>query len=224
MERSEKEIIDVAKEMLSNGLGSTYVYKWVRDRVADPAIRERIMSQVNNTSGDVPKKDQDQLKKERALRNAKFLNEDILDSINKSKYVGYLAIGLGLTWIIVHYFVLTEINYLHLVNIGIGGIVLALISQMDMRNKSLVGLIAAIFLILLLIEFLIFGMPGRLIPNLGETRTHKLINIITIANDLTPILYFFLQAFVSYTFFKTIHLLGKWKKLPGSIRDHFYKA
>ena len=49
MEKSEEEIIKEVKEMSSNGLSSSFVFKWVRERVENPEIKERIMNEINLT-------------------------------------------------------------------------------------------------------------------------------------------------------------------------------
>jgi len=218
MKKSVEEVQNIASEMLSNGMSPSFVFKWVRDRIEDPKKREKIMNAINVNA---PKTttNEGQLKKDREVRNAKFLQEDLNESVIKCNYVGYLSIGLGIIWMISNLVFNTGINPLHIINVIVGIGIIVFIKIMDMRNRSIVGIIFIIFLAILIVNYFMFGTPNRLIPNLGETRTRKWINIVTVINDLSPIVYYFLQAAVSLSTLKVIHYIGKWKTIPRSIRE-----
>jgi len=88
---NETELIQTGKELIENGFGAGYVYKWIRERVPDQEIRERIMSQItakNNPANTIQTPANEAVIKDRNLRNAKYIFQDFLESIEQIKTVG----------------------------------------------------------------------------------------------------------------------------------------
>lgn len=217
-EINEAEIIEGAKKMTKNGLGSAFVYKWVRERVPDAETRKRILDLVNNVNSD--KKGKAQILKERKIREAKYLYEDFTDSIGKINRAGFILIGLGALWAVLNIMMIGALPYHAIVSVltGIGIIVLKRL--FDFKEQQILIIASVGFLVLIILEFLAFGLPNRLLPGLGETRTTKLINVITVVNDFSPVLYYGIKIGLSFFLFKAIYLGTQVSKLSTDLKRH----
>ena len=98
---NEAELIQHGKEMIVDGLGSTFVYKWVRERVEDQETRSRIIEKIHNIDGkaNVPK-DKDEVIKQRKIREGKYIYEDCLEAIEHTTRVGKVYLLFGVLYLV----------------------------------------------------------------------------------------------------------------------------
>ena len=220
-EINEAEIIEGAKKMTENGLGSAFVYKWVRERVPDAEMRKRILDQVNNVNAkSKDKKDKTQVAKERKIREAKYLYEDFTDSIRKINRAAYILIGLGVLWIVLNITMISFIPSHGVVSVLSGIAILVLKGVFDFKEQQILSIASVGFLVLTILEYLTLGLPSRLLPGLGETNTHKLVNIITLVNDFSPLLYYAVKIGLSFFLFKALYLGTQVSKLSTDLKRH----
>jgi len=100
-----------------------------------------------------------------------------------------------------------------------GSIVLVLLIMLNVEKKSIMILIIIIYLFLILFEYLLIGLPSRLIPSFGETENYKVVNILTIANDLSPLVYLGLRISMVSFFLLVIYRADKVKEIDKGIKS-----
>ncbi|MEL6923282.1 MAG: hypothetical protein AAFO94_04475, partial [Bacteroidota bacterium] len=203
--------------------GSSFVVKLIREKVDDPEQRQRIIAAINaaTTSGtSTPvSKDKETMRKERHLRQGRHLYEDFNESASRLRHVGRNTMLIGLAFLI-SVLVLGAYSWPHaVVSILAGAVIMALWQNFEWENKNLIYMGIGAYLLVLLLEYLVIGLPDRLWPNLGEDAYGKWINIVTIFNDLTPLMYYFAKLVMVFPFLQMLYYLGQLKKLPKSVKN-----
>ena len=218
---NETELIQTGKELIENGFGAGYVYKWIRERVPDQGIRERIMSQItakNNPANTIQTPANEAVIKDRNLRNAKYIFQDFLESIEQIKTVGYIHILFG-GLLLLSYFIFGGNSWSQaILSLFVGVVLFQLSTSSSLKQRSTIILIATVYLLVVISEFLLLGLPDKLIPHLGEFESVKFINIVTIANDLTPVLYFGIKLALVYYFVKVLFSEKKVSQLSSEMK------
>lgn len=157
--------------------------------------------------------------KQRKIRNGKYVYEDYLESINKTKIIGYVCLLFGAFYLLSTLFLGGTSLPHSIVSILIGLFILVGQRIVSYEESSVVILIACGYIFFTLMEYFLFGLPNRLIPGLGEFRDRKLVNIITLANDVSPLIYFGVKFTMSYLLFKVIFMDRKVKELSKDVKD-----
>ena len=85
------------------------------------------------------------------------------------------------------------------------------------KHPVIIPLIVA-YLCIVFLEYLFFGLPSSLIPGLGEVGNYKYVNIVTLANDFTPFLYYVLKFSLSFLFIYVVSTAQKVNALPKDIK------
>ncbi len=216
---NEKELITKGKEMIADGLGAAFVYNWVKDRVEDEELRGRILQIINSNSDTIaPPKTEDKIIEERKLRTTRYVYEDFQEAISKIKTSGIIYIILGFLLLISVYF-WGALSLKHaLLSCILGAAIYFVQPKIDWEQSSNLMFWAGGIVLVVILEFLILGLPNRFIPNLGETERVKVIHVITIINDFTPILYFCIKISLPYPFLKALFQKSKLDKEPADTR------
>ncbi len=163
-------------------------------------------------------KPEHQKKRERRLRNSRYIYEDFVDASKKLKTLGvaYTLIGLIYGGTVL---VLQADSLFHaLISIIVGGLFFFLAGLVDWHRRFhiLAGLV--IGLVLIAAEFMLLGYPDRLVPGFGEFRGRKFINIGTILNDFSPIFYFVLKLGLLYPFVLMLNQYKKVQQIPEEVK------
>jgi len=235
-EYDEKELVSTGRELIENGLGSAFVFTWLKKRVEDAEERSRIMALINQTPSSNAMAmtrdrtsptanlrpnsiDDAQRKAARDERNVRYRYEDFQSSIKQLQTSGIVAILIGLLYFI-STFVFGAFNIWPAISAVVFGITLIVLkNQLKWNTLTKIYAGIGIYFLGLFLMYSKFTLPDRLIPGLGEGAGYKLVGIVTLINDFSPILYFLLLAVLSFPFFKMIFQLNRLKKAPKRIRD-----
>ncbi|MEZ5041753.1 MAG: hypothetical protein R2828_17795 [Saprospiraceae bacterium] len=220
----EQALIEQGLRMKANGLGSTFVYKFIRDKIEDPEIRGRILEAINRPAGlekgrTNPKALSEDGKKEaRELRIGKYKYEDYLEAVQKLRLIGFGFLFLGTIFLLSSYS-FRAASLPHAVTSLFGGAFVLLVYKSvswDRLQNIYVGI--GVFLLAILLEYLAFGLPDPVIPRLGEIGNRVYVNFITITNSVSPLIYFGAKVAFSYLFFMVWYTRSQVEKMPLQIR------
>lgn len=188
----EQELIEAGRRLLTNGQRPSYVYTYIRDRVADPEQRKRILDQVlgqgvRSESGDGDKEH------ERNLRKARHLWEDYIDAVNGIQKSINVCIVLMLA-MAVSTFLFGADNSMYVIATIVGiayfWVARKVVEWEEKRNALVV---AGFFLALVVVEVLVLGLPENLIPQLGVQMTRR-HGLATLANAISSYVYIGVKA------------------------------
>ena len=159
------------------------------------------------------------LEKQRKIRNGRYVFEDYLESIEKTKIIGFVCMFLGIVYLFSTLLINGSSLSHSILSLLIGICILLAPKLFSFEQNSIVILITITYLFSIIVEYFLFGLPDRLVPGLGEFGNNKVINIITMINDISPLVYFGLKLIISLLFFKVIYFSRKVKELPNDIKN-----
>ncbi|PHN03414.1 hypothetical protein [Flavilitoribacter nigricans] len=152
------------------------------------------------------------------FRQARYLFEDFQESIAKLSVIGYCCIMLAVLLVVSGVLFGADSN-LHALFSAASGLALILAPRLlELEERSMIYFLLAAYLLVVAVEYLTLGLPDRFIPGLGEYGRTKVIGLVTILNDLTPLLYFGIRLGVSYLFFRVLFFWQKVDQLPGELK------
>jgi hypothetical protein len=162
---------------------------------------------------------QDQLRQERKIKQARYLLEDFQDATKKFGTVGIVTILLGGILLLSSLIFGANSIPQGMLSIIIGGAIFVLSPKIEwFRTMNLYSAVG-IYLAIVLAEFFILGLPDRIIPGLGETARRKAVNVITLANDITPWLYIGIKATLVYPTLMALNYRNKMESISSVIKQ-----
>jgi|GEM_PF-1522065 len=160
--------------------------------------------------------EQREIVRKRELRKALYKIQDLEEIKIRTNNVGIVCLFIGLLWLLTYLIFKGNCLIQSSISIAVGATILAAskLEWFESLFSSIIALVA--YLSVFVIEFFTIGLPSRLYPGFGETENYKVINILTIINDLTPILFYGIQIALAIIFALVIYHSGKVAKIPSS--------
>lgn len=154
----------------------------------------------------------------RKLRQARYLYEDFRESISKLRVIGYIGLFFSLL-LFLSAGLLAADSYLNAVfSLALGLSILLSPQLLDLEEKSMIYFLLLAYFGVIAVEFLAVGLPDQLIPTLSEYGQTRIINIVTIFNDLTPLLYYGVRIGIGYLFFRVLMYKREVDQLPAELK------
>lgn len=155
----------------------------------------------------------------RKLRAASFSLKDLEESKDKIQAIGIICLLFGVIWLISH-LILQEHSLPHsLLSLAVGAFLIIGSKLKLFQNLSSTIVLLISYLAVFIIAYLVIGFPSRIMGGFGETDSAKLMNIITVINDITPILYYGIQLVFSYILMQIIYYYTVVAKIPQELID-----
>lgn len=150
----------------------------------------------------------------RKIRNANYAHEDYKVAIDKLKQPGFTYITLGVMWLISNLAFGADNYSATFFSILVGGAFYRIQKALDWR-KAINSLAAfGVFAIILILEFIIFGLPDPIFPTMEIFNEGGRISLIRMVNNLTPFLYWALKTFFLYPFLLIYSKRKKYDEMP----------
>ena len=157
---------------------------------------------------------------QRKVRNGRYIYEDYLEAIQKTKVIGYTYLLIGIIYL-GSTLAFGESLPHTLITLLMGLSLLFVHHLYGYDRKGIAILVAAVYVSLVFVEYILFGLPDLLVPDLEDSIIFEMVDAITIislANAISPLLYFALKVALLYPLFVIIYQERKVKTIPRSIQ------
>lgn len=142
--------------------------------------------------------------RQRARRKQRYLLEDFAEASGRARYVGHGNVALGALWMAVGIMFFGRFgSSLPLATVVLGVALAIALPRVNFRRPQVALSVGASYAGIVLASAALLGLPGRLFGALGESAGRKWVNVATLLNDLTPLLYLGIQLALGFLIYRT---------------------
>lgn len=169
-------------------------------------------------------KNKQQVLEKRAFRAASFSLKDLEEAKTKTQAMGIICLLFGVVWLASHLIIQGASLPHSILSLSVGAFLVigTKLKLFQNFNSTIILLIG--YLAIFITAYFVIGLPSRIMGSFGETKTVKLVNFITIINDITPILYYGIQLVFSFILVQILYYYSIVAKIPQELIEKVRNA